>query len=51
MTGAAGHAVAVPADITEPEQAEPAVMGTLERFGRPDVGARGRPALVARALT
>jgi NADP-dependent 3-hydroxy acid dehydrogenase YdfG len=32
-----GHGVAVEADITDPEQAEQAVMDTLERFGRLDV--------------
>jgi NADP-dependent 3-hydroxy acid dehydrogenase YdfG len=32
-----GHAVAVAADITEPERAYEAVQGTLERFGRLDV--------------
>jgi NADP-dependent 3-hydroxy acid dehydrogenase YdfG len=37
VAGAGGHAVAVPADITDPEQAEQAVMDTLERFGRLDV--------------
>jgi NADP-dependent 3-hydroxy acid dehydrogenase YdfG len=37
VAGAGGHAVAVPADITDPEQAERAVMDTLERFGRLDV--------------
>ncbi|MEU8613384.1 SDR family NAD(P)-dependent oxidoreductase, partial [Actinoplanes sp. NPDC048791] len=37
VAGAGGHAVAVPADITDPEQAEQAVLDTLERFGRLDV--------------
>jgi NADP-dependent 3-hydroxy acid dehydrogenase YdfG len=32
-----GHAVAVAADITEPERAYAAVQGALERFGRLDV--------------
>jgi NADP-dependent 3-hydroxy acid dehydrogenase YdfG len=32
-----GHAVAVEADITEPERAYAAVQGTLDRFGRLDV--------------
>ena len=32
-----GHAVAVPADITDPEHAERAVQDTLDRFGRLDV--------------
>jgi len=37
ITGPAGHAVAVAADITDPEQAERAVEQTLDRFGRLDV--------------
>jgi NADP-dependent 3-hydroxy acid dehydrogenase YdfG len=37
VAGVGGHAVAVQADITDPEQAEQAVMDTLERFGRLDV--------------
>ena len=32
-----GHAVAVEADITQPERAEGAVHDTLDRFGRLDV--------------
>jgi NADP-dependent 3-hydroxy acid dehydrogenase YdfG len=32
-----GHAVAVQADITEPEQAEDVVEGTLDRLGRLDI--------------
>jgi NADP-dependent 3-hydroxy acid dehydrogenase YdfG len=32
-----GHAVAVEADITEPERAYDAVQGTLDRFGRLDI--------------
>ena len=37
ITGAGGHAVAVPADVTDPEQAERAVQDALDRFGRLDV--------------
>jgi NADP-dependent 3-hydroxy acid dehydrogenase YdfG len=37
IAGLGGHAVAVAADITEPDRAYAAVQGTLERFGRLDV--------------
>ncbi|MGW3960000.1 SDR family oxidoreductase [Amycolatopsis sp. NPDC005003] len=37
IAGLGGHAVAVTADITEPERAYEAVQATLERFGRLDV--------------
>ena len=37
ITGAGGHAVAVPADIAEPARAEQAVQDTMDRFGRLDV--------------
>lgn len=37
IAGLGGHAVAVAADITEPEPAYEAVQGTLDRFGRLDI--------------
>src|SRR5690349_18089359 len=37
IAGMGGHAVAVQADITDPDDAEGAVQETLDRFGRLDV--------------
>jgi len=37
IAGRDGHAVAVPADITDPEHADRAVDQTLDRFGRLDI--------------
>jgi NADP-dependent 3-hydroxy acid dehydrogenase YdfG len=37
IAGIGGHAVAVPADITDPNDAERAVQDTLDRFGRLDI--------------
>jgi NADP-dependent 3-hydroxy acid dehydrogenase YdfG len=37
IAGVGGHAVAVEADLTDPDEAERAVQDTLDRFGRLDV--------------
>ncbi|MFB4299834.1 SDR family NAD(P)-dependent oxidoreductase [Actinomadura sp. NTSP31] len=37
IAGSGGHAVAVPADITDPERAEGAVQETMDRLGRLDI--------------